>query len=110
VDVGKALSRDIASEARSDEAAEAEIDRFIEKRSKALKAENRERREEEAWKESSEKANAAREAELREQWSSYHLDQAERHKAVLEDLVAHHKQQAQKLGASLGASLGGDAA
>jgi hypothetical protein len=106
VDVGKALNRDISK----GEIVDADLDNFIERRDKMRRIEEGERREEEAWKESVRKANAAREAELREQWSSYHLDQAERHKAVLEDLVAHHKQQAQKLGASLGASLGGDAA
>jgi hypothetical protein len=104
VDVGKALSHDIVSGARSDEAAEAEIDRFISKRSKALKAENRERREEEAWAESTKKINAAREAELKAAWCEYHQEQGRRHRAVLEALATHHEQRAEEL---MG---GGDAA
>ena len=104
--VGAALSRDISR----GEVVDADLDRLVERRHEKRILEEGERAEEEAWVESTKKTNAAREAELREQWSSYHLDQAERHKAVLEDLVAHPKQQAQKLGASLGASLGGDAA
>jgi hypothetical protein len=103
---GRFINRDISK----GEVVDADLDRLIERRSRMRVLEEGERAEEEAWVESTKKTNAAREAELREQWSSYHLDQAERHKAVLEDLVAHHKQQAQKLGASLGASLGGDAA
>lgn len=100
--VGAALSRDIAS--RSDEAAEAEITRFIERRSVTLKRENQQQAEEAAWAESTRKANALREAELREQWSSFHLDQAARHRATLEALAVHHEQRAEEL---MG---GGDAA
>jgi hypothetical protein len=99
--VGAALSRDIS---RSDDAASQEIDRFIERRSKALERENQERAESEAWAESTRKASALREAELREQWYSCHLGQAARHRAVLEDLAAHHEQRAEEL---MG---GGDAA
>jgi hypothetical protein len=99
--VGAALSRDIS---RSNWDADAEIDRFIERRSRTLRRENQQQAEEAAWAESTRKANAAREAELREQWSSWHLGQAARHRAVLEDLAAHHEQRAEEL---MG---GGDAA
>jgi hypothetical protein len=92
--VGAALSRDIS---RSDEAAEAEITRFIERRSVTLKRENQQQAEEAAWAESTRKANAAREAELKAAWSAYHLDQAERHRAVLEQLIADHEGRAQEL-------------
>jgi hypothetical protein len=97
VDVGKALSHDIVEPGRSEKAASDEIDRFISKRSKLLKPENREYREEQAWRESTRRHNAAREAELREEWSSWHLAQAERHKAVLASLVARHEEKAQQL-------------
>ena len=92
--VGAALSRDIS---RSRWDADAEIDRFIERRSKTLERENRERAEEAAWEESTRKANAAREAELREQWCSYHLDQAARHRATLAALASQHEQRAEEL-------------
>jgi hypothetical protein len=85
--VGAALSRDIARGARSDRAAEAEIDRFIEHRAMKLKLENQERAEEEAWAEPTRKANAAREAELKAAWCEYHQSQAERHRATLEALL-----------------------
>jgi len=93
VDVGKALNRDISK----GEIVDADLDNFIERRDKMRRIEEGERREEEAWKESVRKANAAREAELREQWSSYHLDQAARHRAVLEALAPHHEQRAEEL-------------
>ena len=94
---GLALSHDIST--RSDEAADAEIERFISKRSVALASdpEARAYREEAAWRVLTKKANAAREAELREQWSSYHLDQAERHRAVLVSLIEHHESKAEQL-------------
>jgi hypothetical protein len=98
---GQALSRDIS---RSNWDADAEIDRFIERRSRTLKRENQQQAEEAAWAESTRKANAAREAELREQWSSFHLDQAARHRATLEALAVHHEERAEEL---MG---GGDAA
>jgi hypothetical protein len=93
---GRSLNRDIATN-RSPEAAERELDRFIEHRSVKLRRENKERAEEEAWRESTRKANAVREAELREQWSSFHLDQAARHRATLEALASHHEQRAEEL-------------
>jgi hypothetical protein len=99
--VGAALSRDIS---RSDEAAEAEITRFIERRSVTLKRENQQQAEEAAWAESTRKANAAREAELKAAWCEYHQSQAERHRATLEALAVHHEQRAEEL---MG---GGDAA
>jgi hypothetical protein len=93
--VGAALNRDLSSGSNWD--ADAELDRFIERRSKTLERENRERAEQAAWAESTRKANAAREAELKEEWSSWHRDQAARHRAVLEDLASHHEQRAQQL-------------
>jgi hypothetical protein len=91
---GRFINRDISR----GEVVDADLDLLIQRRHEKRVLDEGERAEEEAWRESTRRANAAREAELREQWSSYHLDQAERHKAVLEDLVAHHEQQAQKLG------------
>jgi hypothetical protein len=100
--VGAALSRDLSSGSRWD--ADAEIDRFIERQSVKLRRENQERREAEAWAESTRKANATREAELRAEWCEYHQEQGRRHRAVLEALVAHHEEKAEQLAG------GGDAA
>jgi hypothetical protein len=91
--VGAALSRDISR----GEQVDADLDNLIARRDKQRVLEEGERLEEAAWRESTRKANAAREAQLREEWSSFHLDQAERHKAVLEDLVARHEERAQQL-------------
>ena len=41
--------------------------------------------------------NARRTAANREAWSEYHRLQAERHRAVLEDLINHHETQAARL-------------
>jgi hypothetical protein len=100
---GRFINRDISK----GEVVDADLDRLIERRSRMRVLEEGERAEEEAWVESTKKANAAREAELREQWSSYHLDQAERLRNTLEQLIEHHEERAQEL-AELGS--GGDAA
>ncbi len=41
--------------------------------------------------------NARVRAENRVAWSEYHRDQAQRHRAVLADLIAHHETQAARL-------------
>ena len=41
--------------------------------------------------------HARRRAENRAEWLAYHQDQARRHKAVLEALVARHEAEAEKL-------------
>jgi len=56
-----------------------------------------ERAEEEAWRESTRRANAVREAELKAAWCEFHQEQAERHRATLEALAAHHEQRAHQL-------------
>lgn len=90
------MDRDLAP----GEAVEAGIDHFIEVRDKQRRKEEGDKREAEAWKESTRRYNAVRDAELRDAWCEYHQEQAERHKAVLADLVRHHEQQAQRLGAA----------
>jgi hypothetical protein len=90
---GKALKRDISAA----ETAETSITNLIERRHDRRVAEEGERAEEEAWKESVRKHNAAREAELRSAWCEYHQDQGRRHRATLEALAAHHEQRAEEL-------------
>jgi hypothetical protein len=41
--------------------------------------------------------NARQRAEIRAEWERYHRDQAARHRATLEALIAHHTIQAEKL-------------
>jgi len=92
---GRALNRDLSN--RSDEAAEAEIDRFIERRSKTLEIENQELAEEEAWRESTRRANEKQRMQNRHEWHLHHTSQAERLRSTLEDLIEHHEQRAEKL-------------
>jgi hypothetical protein len=100
--VGAALDRDISRA----EVVETDLERFISARhAKRVAEEGRDQAEEQAWIESTRRHNALREAELREQWSSFHLDQAARHRATLEALASHHEQRADELMGS-----GGDAA
>jgi hypothetical protein len=90
--LGQVLSRDITRGAQVD----GELDAFIERRHKErVKAEG-ERAQEEAWRESERKHNAARDAELRDAWCSYHQEQAARHRAILVSLIEHHEEQAER--------------
>ena len=77
------------------EAVEKELDAFIERRSRngpdpdELEA---------SYAESVRTYNAAREAERRSEWHSYHLgDQAERLRRTMTNLVEFHERQAMKL-------------
>jgi len=44
---------------------------------------------------------AIRRAQTRQQWAEWHRDQAERHRRALTDLVAHHEEQAERLGGAM---------
>lgn len=77
------------------EAADAELVRMLERRSRQGEVVPDER--EEIWKECMRAYTAPRREEMRSAWASYHTGQAERHRAVLESLIAHHEQQAAKL-------------
>jgi hypothetical protein len=48
------------------------------------------------YEESVRRYNARREEENRLAWCEYHQGQAERHRAVLEELIARHEKQAEK--------------
>jgi hypothetical protein len=76
--------------------ADKEIDNFISRRDQQRRKEEGERQEE-AWKESVRRYEAARDAHLRQEWcGEYHTAQAVRHRATLEALVAHHEAGAEK--------------
>jgi len=51
-----------------------------------------------SYAESVRRYNARRADEMRAAWCEYHLEQAARHRAVLEALIAHHETRAQELG------------
>ncbi len=40
---------------------------------------------------------ALRDARTRSAWSAWHRDQAQRHRATLTDLIAHHEREAERL-------------
>jgi hypothetical protein len=41
--------------------------------------------------------DALRDARTRQEWAAWHRAQAERHRATLDDLIAHHEEQAERL-------------
>jgi hypothetical protein len=77
------------------EAADAELVRMIEHRSKRGEVDPDEI--EPGYAESVRRYNSRRREELRAAWCAYHEGQAERHRIVLEDLIRHHEEQAAKL-------------
>jgi hypothetical protein len=76
---------------------EHELNRLIERRHDQRTAEKRHEPSEELWQERIERYNAERDRQLRTEWAEYHQGQAERHRAVLKGLIAHHEEQAAKL-------------
>ena len=52
---------------------------------------------EEIWKASVRTYTARRREEMRAAWTSYHEDQAERHRATLRAQIEHHEEQAARL-------------
>jgi hypothetical protein len=77
------------------ERAEAELDAFIERRSRRGEADPDEQ--EETWKASVRAYTARRREKMRAAWCEYHQGQAARHRAVLAELIARHEAQAAKL-------------
>ena len=72
---------------------EVELKRLMEKRS-SRETDPDER--DELWKASVAAYNARRREENRMAWCEYHRGQAERHRAILEALIADHQAQAEK--------------
>jgi hypothetical protein len=77
------------------EAADAELVRMLERRSRQGEVDPDER--EGLWKESVRAYTARRREEMRAAWHEYHQVQAARHRAVLESLIARHEEEAAKL-------------
>jgi hypothetical protein len=72
------------------------LDQLISKRASQDRRPDPEEQEE-AWKASVRAYAARRREERRVAWTSYHQGQAERHRRILEGLIAHHETQAPKL-------------
>ena len=72
---------------------EAELGRMVEKRSsREIDPDERD----ELWQASVAAYNARRREENRMAWCEYHRGQAERHRAILEALIAEHRAQAER--------------
>ena len=80
---------------RSLGAAEAEIDRFIERRAQKAETDLDER--EDLWVESVRRYQERERRQIRAEWYGWHCDQAERHRRTLAALIAHHEDEAQRL-------------
>jgi hypothetical protein len=77
------------------ERAEADLNAFIERRSRKGEVDRDEK--EELWKASVRAYNDKRLQMARLEWHAFHCGQAERHRATLRALIEHHEQQAAKL-------------
>ena len=76
---------------------EHELNRLIERRHDQRTAEKWPKPSEELWKASVARHNAHRHEEMRAAWCEHHQGQAARLRVVLEELIAHHEEQAAKL-------------
>ncbi len=72
-----------------------ELDRLISRRASADLAEDPDTKEE-IWKASVRAHNNRRREEMRAAWCEHHQEQAARLRGVLEGLIAHHTEQAEK--------------
>ena len=77
------------------EMVERELNAMIERR--ARKGDVDPDEQEELWKASVARHNARRREEMRAAWCEHHQGQAARLRVVLEELIAHHEEQAAKL-------------
>jgi hypothetical protein len=76
------------------EAAEAELDRFIEKRSTRQKDPEEQS---ELWQASVDAYNEKRQKIARYEWHAFHCGQAERMRRTLQELIDYHETRAQRL-------------
>ena len=76
---------------------EAEIDAFISKRHYCRVADEGEGPALEMWQESERRYDERRREANRQAWTSFHEEQAERHRRTLEGLISYHEMQAAKL-------------
>jgi len=87
---------DVAAHKWSPEAVDEELDRLISKRaSQDRRPDPNEQHE--RWKMSERAYNRRRQEAMRAAWCEYHQEQAARHRAVLEALIARHEAEAERL-------------
>jgi hypothetical protein len=79
----------------SADAVDAELDRLISKRASQDRRPDPDEQEE-LWKKSVRAYTASKREEMRAAWFEHHQGQAVRLRAVLEELIADHKEQAEK--------------
>jgi hypothetical protein len=73
-----------------------ELDRLISKRASQDRRPDPDEQEE-IWKASVRRYTARRREKMRAAWCEYHQEQAARHRAVLEALIARHEEKAREL-------------
>src|SRR5215208_4214527 len=99
LDAGRDSVVDVARDtrhARTSEAAETQIETFITRRHEKRVESEGERLEREVWQETEIRHSQQRREANRLAWAFYHRQQAERHRAVLEALIGHHQDHAEK--------------
>ena len=89
--VGRSLSHELPYQA---DAADLQIETFISRRDAQRRRGDLDHEEEASWEETSEIHRLAHEARMREAWSNYHHEAADRLRANLVALIAHHEEQA----------------
>jgi len=88
--VGQGLNRELFERG---ERAEVEIDCFINHRAARVA---RERAEAEAWQESCRKYAVERRRELAQEWIAFHIENAERLRVALTQMIDHHEAEIQR--------------
>jgi hypothetical protein len=91
--IGAALNRNLGTPVAPGEAVEADLNRLIERRSRQRDADE----ESELWQGSVRAYEEKRRQVARLEWHAFHCGPAARHKVVLQSLVAHHEQAAERL-------------
>jgi hypothetical protein len=87
---------DISQGFAKGEKVEGELDILITRRHEKRRETEGERLEREVWQETEIRHSQQRREANRLAWCEYHRQQAERHRATLTDLIAHHQDQAAK--------------
>ena len=95
--IGAALNRNLGRPTVPGEAVERELDAFISRRHEQRVQTEGERLALEMWQESERKYAERRREANRQAWTSFHGEQADRHRTTLQALVEHHEMQAAKL-------------
>jgi hypothetical protein len=94
--IGAGLSRNLGSPTAPGEAVEHEVDAMISRRHNQRVATEGERGEEEVWRQTERRFEAARRAENAVAWCEYHLAAADRLRATLGSLIEHHEAEAER--------------